>query len=287
MSGTIPGFADVVLNFGSKRLEGDNLMEQWKRSGRNMTMYGDDTWIKLFPEHFMRHDGTTSFFVSDYTEVDQNVTRHLTDEVHRDDWDVSVLHYLGLDHIGHLDGPDGSAVPEKLDEMGQIVKFLRDEIVLKKDKWKRGLPPLLVVLGDHGMADAGGHGGASVSEVMTPMIFLTHPDLDLGSPRFKEIKQTDLVPTLAWLTGVPIPRNNIGTMIFNDKNDDAVFYNALQVSRYVKDTELESMLKNATFYGSKVIVVLEQMIASVEENLTDYNMSALLIGIALIYLVFF
>jgi hypothetical protein len=47
------------------------------------------------------------------------------------------------------------------------------------------------------------------------------------------------------------------------------------------------MLKNATFYGSKVIVVLEQMIASVEENLTDYNMSALLIGIALIYLVFF
>ena len=27
-------------------------------------MYGDDTWLKLFPGMFLRKDGTTSFFVS-------------------------------------------------------------------------------------------------------------------------------------------------------------------------------------------------------------------------------
>jgi hypothetical protein len=27
-------------------------------------MYGDDTWLKLFPGMFDRADGTTSFFVS-------------------------------------------------------------------------------------------------------------------------------------------------------------------------------------------------------------------------------
>ena len=27
-------------------------------------MFGDDTWIKLFPKLFSRTDGTTSFFVS-------------------------------------------------------------------------------------------------------------------------------------------------------------------------------------------------------------------------------
>ena len=36
---------------------------------RNLTMFGDDTWLKLFPGRFVREDGTTSFFVSDYTEV--------------------------------------------------------------------------------------------------------------------------------------------------------------------------------------------------------------------------
>ena len=68
-------------------------------------MYGDDTWLKLFPGRFTREEGTSSFFVTDYKEVDTNVTRHLDDELQRTDWDIMILHYLGLDHIGHLAGP--------------------------------------------------------------------------------------------------------------------------------------------------------------------------------------
>lgn len=49
---------------------------QMERSHMRMVHYGDDTWLKLFPNAFMREDGTTSFFVADYTEVDDNVTRH-------------------------------------------------------------------------------------------------------------------------------------------------------------------------------------------------------------------
>ena len=37
--------------------------------------------------------------------MDNNVTRHLDSELVRKDWDVLILHYLGLDHIGHLGGP--------------------------------------------------------------------------------------------------------------------------------------------------------------------------------------
>ena len=47
----------------------DSLLQQWVRSNFSMTMFGDDTWIKLFPDYFLRQDGTTSFFVADYTEV--------------------------------------------------------------------------------------------------------------------------------------------------------------------------------------------------------------------------
>lgn len=50
-------------------MKDDSLIEQWKAADRKMVMFGDDTWIKLFPRHFARSDGTTSFFVSDYTEV--------------------------------------------------------------------------------------------------------------------------------------------------------------------------------------------------------------------------
>jgi predicted AlkP superfamily pyrophosphatase or phosphodiesterase len=41
----------------------------------------------------------------DYTEVDTNVTRHIADELRNDDWNTMILHYLGLDHIGHKSGP--------------------------------------------------------------------------------------------------------------------------------------------------------------------------------------
>ena len=49
---------------------------QLKLAGKRIVQYGDDTWIKLFPGAFLRAEGTSSFFVADYTEVDNNVTRH-------------------------------------------------------------------------------------------------------------------------------------------------------------------------------------------------------------------
>jgi predicted AlkP superfamily pyrophosphatase or phosphodiesterase len=40
--------------------------------------------------------------------VDNNVTRNLWPELTEFDWDVMILHYLGLDHAGHLRGPHRS-----------------------------------------------------------------------------------------------------------------------------------------------------------------------------------
>jgi ethanolamine phosphate transferase 2 subunit G len=69
MTGAVPGFVDVALNFDTAELRDDNLLTQLHRAGKKMVFYGDDTWTRLFPGVFMRSDGTTSFFVSDYTEV--------------------------------------------------------------------------------------------------------------------------------------------------------------------------------------------------------------------------
>ena len=43
----------------------DTWLAQMKaKAAGKMIMYGDDTWLKLFPETFDRADGTSSFFVS-------------------------------------------------------------------------------------------------------------------------------------------------------------------------------------------------------------------------------
>ena len=57
-----------------------------------------------------------------FGQVDVNVTRHLKKELAADDWDAMILHYLGLDHIGHVYGPSSNLVPPKLLEMDDVVR---------------------------------------------------------------------------------------------------------------------------------------------------------------------
>ena len=91
--------------------------------------------------------------------MDANVTRHLDDELTMQDWDVLILHYLGLDHIGHLGGPrryqntagmaDWSVyMKPKQIEMDGILEKIYNSLTTKK-----GERTLMVVCGDHGMND--------------------------------------------------------------------------------------------------------------------------------------
>ncbi|XP_043530184.1 GPI ethanolamine phosphate transferase 2 isoform X1 [Chiloscyllium plagiosum] len=212
MTGRIPGFIDVVMNLNSPTLLEDNLIWQVKSAGKRIMFYGDDTWIRLFPDHFVEYDGTTSFFVSDYTEVDHNVTRHLDNVLKRSDWDLLILHYLGLDHIGHLAGPDSHLVGPKLSEMDNIVQKIHMELLSKQGETT--LTSLLILCGDHGMSDTGSHGGASSHEVNTPLVLLSPAFSKKDSFTVSEyVEQTDLTSTLALGLGLPIPRNNLGCLI--------------------------------------------------------------------------
>ena len=69
-TGSIPSFLDAILNLAesdttSTLATQDNWPLQLKiQSEGRLAMFGDDTWLKLFPGLFDRSDGTTSFFVS-------------------------------------------------------------------------------------------------------------------------------------------------------------------------------------------------------------------------------
>lgn len=228
-TGGTPSFIDAILNVADDNdnsqglSNSDTWLSQFKRSRPNSTMhfYGDDTWLKLFPgeEYFQKFEGTDSFFVSDFTEVDNNVTRHLSSEISDQLWDGLILHYLGLDHIGHKGGPNSIYMKGKQEEMDSILQQLYESRVSTSNS------TLLVIMGDHGMNDLGNHGGSSEGE--------TSPGLLLVSPKFKKINngkacppaissrfkfyspvfQIDIVPTLAALFNFAIPKNNLGVII--------------------------------------------------------------------------
>ena len=257
-TGSVPSFLDLVLNFAesdtsSSLAAQDSWLAQLKaKPGGKLVMYGDDTWLRLFPSFFDRSDGTTSFFVSDFTEVDNNVTRHILDELAQDDWNGMVLHFLGLDHIGHKTGPRGPNMPAKQREMDGIIRQIYDAMINHNHLHSS----LLLLLGDHGMNEAGNHGASSAGEVSTALTFIS-PRFETtfeGTPcpaRFSDdfkyydvVDQSDVAPTLAALLGFPIPRNSLGAIIpkmlnmWDNKADrfNLLFHNTEQMQKVARAT---------------------------------------------------
>ncbi|OMH85223.1 GPI ethanolamine phosphate transferase 2 [Zancudomyces culisetae] len=277
MTGMIPGFMDAVLNLvetqqasSESEEQEDSLIWQLKNTGKKrIHMYGDDTWMRLFsPETFAKSDGTTSFYVADTVEVDYNVTRHIAKEMSTEsqkEWDVLILHYLGLDHIGHLEGPNSLLMGPKQREMDQVVKEIYEN---------SGESTLIVMLGDHGMNQKGNHGGGSLEEISTGMVFMSsglntashwskkNANLDANTNMngktidTRVIDQTDLVPTLSLLMGVPIPQNSLGIPIpelFEDYKlqDQVKIYEigAIQINRVIEATIPSTILADVTATG--------------------------------------
>ena len=85
---------------------------------------------------------------------------------------------------------------------------------------------LLVLCGDHGMNDAGNHGGSAESETSPALVFMSPKlrKISNGSKcpvrvaegtfsYYQYVEQSDITPTLAALLGFPIPLNNLGVAI--------------------------------------------------------------------------
>ncbi|XP_062069627.1 GPI ethanolamine phosphate transferase 2 isoform X2 [Lepus europaeus] len=282
MTGSLPGFIDIVRNLNSPVLLEDNVIGQAKAAGKRMIFYGDETWVKLFPKHFVEYDGTTSFFVSDYTEVDNNVTRHLDKVLKRGDWDVLILHYLGLDHIGHVSGPSSPLIGHKLSEMDNVLMKIHTSLLAKERD--SVLPSLLVLCGDHGMSETGGHGASSAGEVNTPLILISSAFQRKpgGIRRPQRVQQTDLAATLAIGLGLPIPKDSVGSLLFpvvegKPMREQLRFLhlNTVQLSKllqenvpsYEKDPGFEQFKMSERLHGNWVRLYLEENRSEVLVNL--------------------
>ncbi|XP_028274384.1 GPI ethanolamine phosphate transferase 3 [Parambassis ranga] len=241
-TGSLPTFVDVGNNFASSAILEDNLIHQLGQAGKRVVFMGDDTWESLFPKKFYRSLPFPSFNVKDLHTVDDGILRHLYTTMVGDDWDVLVAHFLGVDHCGHRFGPDHPAMAEKLTQMDGVIRSVIDR--LQNDT-------LLVVMGDHGMTDTGDHGGESVKETDAAIFLYSPSPVFPGPPSPNEldvVPQTDLVPTLALLLGIPIPYSSVGQVLLplfpSHKQPEgavarlsqleALWINAKQVNRFLE-----------------------------------------------------
>lgn len=321
-TGGTPNFIDAILNVADDKDDSQSLAntDSWIRQfknlegGRVLHFFGDDTWLKLFPPSifFEKYEGTGSFFVSDYTEVDNNVTRHLNDELENSDWDALILHYLGMDHIGHKGGPSSPFMKPKQEEMDEIVKRIYTSNVISSRS------TLMVLMGDHGMNDFGNHGGSSLGE--------TSPGMVLISPKFSQftklikspiqkrenfdyytsISQIDIVPTLAALFNFPIPKNNIGVVIpevldlwnSNDAKRRVLIENCeqfltlLAVSHDPHDPDFVAIrveyenIKQKNKSLNDIIYFLRKIQTLLSESATNYSYADIWTGLGLILIAF-
>lgn len=168
-------------------------------------------------------------FYQDTVEVDNNVTRGLDREIQIDmdslngnsthiSCDAVILHYLGLDHIGHYQGPKSALLHPKLLEMDGIIEKVYNHVNLLDDKRCNGnyseCGTLIVVTGDHGMNELGNHGGSSLKEISTALMLIDPKWENISTKNyFQQVNQVDLIPSLVQLFNLSIPKNSLGTII--------------------------------------------------------------------------
>ncbi|KAH7886549.1 hypothetical protein F5I97DRAFT_1004935 [Phlebopus sp. FC_14] len=261
-TGSLPTFVDAGESFGGSAIREDSVMHQLDRAGKKVALVGDNTWQTLFPDILdldlsFPYD---SFNVEDLHTVDEGVIQHLLPLISHpppppssSSWTLAIGHGLGVDHIGHRLGPDHPLMASKLHQMNILLSSIVN--AMHNDT-------LLIVLGDHGMDRTGNHGGDSTLETMSAMwVYSKGPALSHAYEALPEsvlekmvfpgervaqryIQQIDLVPTLSLLLGLPIPFNNLGSVIpelFNRRVEggsgsgvrEALQVNARQIKRYL------------------------------------------------------
>ncbi|UZJ57060.1 hypothetical protein CBS101457_006380 [Exobasidium rhododendri] len=281
-TGSLPTFIDAGSNFGGSLISEDNWLAQlrakYSTEGKaGMGFVGDKTWEKVFPNAFDKAWTWPfdSFNVEDLDGVDRGVEAKLDDFLQPNsfkasaEWRLLVAHMLGVDHVGHRLGASHPRMKVKLQEMNLFMKRVVDQ--LPKDA-------LLVLMGDHGMDERGDHGGdgelevgsglwmyskatqvgggisqatlaeitaASKELVPTHIPFSPLPFPLSDSKGHRSVPQIDFVPTISLLMGLPVPFNNLGSVIPEafgslDLLLRALRINALQIHRYLEEYSMTS-----------------------------------------------
>ncbi|GMH99845.1 hypothetical protein TrST_g9146 [Triparma strigata] len=249
-TGGLPTFGDVRSSFDAGKVTEDSWLNQLRLQNPNASIFfaGDDTWTKLFPpSYFTSSHPFPSFNTRDIDTVDKGIESVLDEMLTTPSYKISILHFLGVDHVGHTFGPDS---PEMAAKLAYTDNVLTDSNL--SNPTSSTLCSVSFTFGDHGMTSTGNHGGGSEDETTAGLYASYSPACNFPSSPldgaetatssdFTTISQVDIVPTISFLLSLPIPYASIGSVATNlIPNLDSVqmtgilLLNCAQVSSYLR-----------------------------------------------------
>eukprot|EP00899_Mesostigma_viride_P013332 jgi/Mesvir1/219/Mv13563-RA.1 len=232
---TVGNMMEISNCYPPRPFSEDSLIAQMRLKGWNISFLGDDTWLKMFPGQFARSTGVDSDFVKDTDEVDNKIKSEIPKELDPGtEWNMLILHFLGVDHVGHKGGLTSQLMLPKLREMDAVIDDVHARL-RARDK-ARGTRSLLLVLSDHGMNAKGSHGGFSPDESRTINIFIpadvnladTATDADLTGASDEATSDTHMPADITAndndhtrpRAGDPFPRSSTGTRGLGENETD-------------------------------------------------------------------
>jgi GPI ethanolamine phosphate transferase 3 subunit O len=253
-----------------------------------MGFVGDDTWLDLFPHAFDTAFPYPSFNTRDLNTVDNGCLQHLpyflsklrrherrrpdsrhyeqqdhdnehgNDNDDNDRFEVVVVHFLGVDHVGHTYGPHNQHMDAKLRQMdtalADILQTL-DNDNDKDDDDDDSSCRVAFIFGDHGMTPDGNHGGGTEEEINAALFVHSSPACAAAGHRRRSQQQRRHRHSANGDTGSDGADGDHGNTI-DDDDDVATSRDLMNLETLDRASDLVSPIHQSVFAAIRQIDIV-------------------------------
>lgn len=235
----LTGKPTVILqnlsSFFNSYVKDDNIFN--KIAGRQFSFSGDECWTSNFSQIGDKANVFCTFKKYNLVNEENGVFKLLMPKIPRESGtgdDFVFAHFISIDSYGHQYSIFHPKIEKSIERIDNYLWTIYNQ--MSDDT-------LLVVLSDHGALDNGAHGGCSEPELASSCAFISKKELEITAGAnhdeyekfvsfFYNIKQCnkpddwlqtcepynviyqyDILPTICYLTGLPIPSSNSGNII--------------------------------------------------------------------------
>ncbi len=200
----------VTTNFYKRDIPVDTIFEAAKRKGLTTAIVGAGSgWPQLYARGVDVNVG-----IKDPSDPysDLQAVRRQDDQIEATALrvlaekkpDLLLVHLIEADNAGHARGAASREYSDAIATIDARIGRLADALDLRDTT--------ILVTGDHGMLDRGGHGGWEPEVLAVPLVAA---GAGIRPGRYADATQADIAPTVAALLGTSIPAHSQGRPLFD------------------------------------------------------------------------
>lgn len=289
MTGAPSSQLELIKAFCNRVVNIDNLTNRAMNTSR--AFYGDSLWSYSFESLKDSSHTFCSFSKDNLVENENKVYDALIKNISDSQPDFLFAHFISLDSFGHTYGTENEKIKETL---------IRFNLYLKEIYGKMDNDTLMVVVSDHGVTNEGAHGGNSMQELASICGFFhknkintyrynekiqntyisnfydvescnTEKDWIFAKSKYNIIHQDDIVVTVSYLLGIPIPYNSIGNLIPNLVNEKEAYRRLAMFKgqRILEQRQQKNVIIKKSRAAKKIIKKLRSYIHT-DDIITSY-----------------